>query len=332
MCSYKEIVYVEKWFENDKNNPSSNLNLEKFMSQHIPSLWEHLDLIDVIMIAKASKSAAYQAYYLNIKKFKTFCTIIWLTKVLDLRKIPQTSNSIQTIFEMFKPKHILLPPQIPYNTLTFLQKACNLTFNLNENTPALIRPRRELKMQESSSEHNLIINGCCPIDLNDPTSDILCSFEKINRLELNNTHIQPMIMASLGTLEIKKLIITNSAINDDYSLIFINNLLRNKDNLTHLEITFCDHNSSDRFLDDINKEIHQFTNLISYKFTVGLIDRQLLRLKKLRKCKFLQRLHIIEISNESNNENRGKNIEAFLTLKGVKITYENKFDAGIMYL
>lgn len=207
MLPYIKNYYIEEWFKNsgvtegNKSNQQPNDEFHYFMSKRILDFWDHLELMDVLMLAKASKLAPYQIYTFNIKNFATFCKTVWQTKSLDVRNFPQTSFSLKTLIEMFKPLHINLPPQIAYETLTISSKTYGLTFNLTEDTPSLIRPQYELEPLKVFFD--LTINGYCSNKLSDPTNDILCSFKTINVLELKDIHIQPLIMASLGMITIK---------------------------------------------------------------------------------------------------------------------------------
>lgn len=318
MNNYSINDRIERWYEEDV----SNNHLEGFFSNYILEFWDHLTLIDILLLAKSCKNIAYQAYYHNIKDFRTFCNQTWVTKTLDLSELPQTSISIETIFRMFPFEKIILPNRIPFDLLTHLPNVEDFTFNFNNETPTLIRP--PYKMGNVLTKPNIRINSNCLCKLNDPTNDILFCFSKVNKLELVNTHFQTMTIAAISTINMQKLILKNCQLSQSLVKIFFSALLKSKKTLTHLEIDLCCEHNYTNIVQNMNKEIRRFPLLTTYKITIDNIESNINSLKKLRHSKSLKFLHIVETIGQQAEENRYENIKTQLSLQSVDILFEQK--------
>lgn len=99
--NYTEIANIENWFARDSWNKTweerekeETEHPRKFLQTYIKEFWLHLSILEIISLAYSYKTAAYTAYYENIKNFGDFSREIWENKTLDLRKLPTITSKI----------------------------------------------------------------------------------------------------------------------------------------------------------------------------------------------------------------------------------------------
>lgn len=127
--NYTEIVEIEEWFDDQKwtltkqQREKEKLNpIHKIFELNLKEFWSHLHLLDVIILAGMYQSAAYIAYYENIKNFRNFCLSTWQNKILDLRTLPPlTTGKLKQIAKMFHVNYLPIQHTSRYTRLFTLQ-------------------------------------------------------------------------------------------------------------------------------------------------------------------------------------------------------------------
>lgn len=291
---YEEITQIENWFSEDEwhltqreKEEKRNSYPNKFFYKHIPKFWEYLDIIDVINLALTYKYAAYQAYYHNIRGFKTFCTEVWDMSILNLTRLPSMNTmTLQRIQQEFRTREIIYPSYISEDVLKYLPRATKFTFYLGLYKPLSLPIRCYI-------EHvNLTIHGSNNFSLRDATINILFTFSRIFSLKLTNIDFNKITIAALGSAKIHNLTIENCFIPWRGGTDFIRALLSSKDRLHSINIESDNDTTWEETTQSIANNIISFEKLSFLNCTMKMNWHNANIMRKLNKSSTLQHVHI----------------------------------------
>lgn len=304
--NYETIPQIEQWFNMAEYDNWDDFtiqtmeqeNIENIFKTHVDCFWKHLDLLNIISLAKACKYAAYTAYYYNYGKFRDFCNKSWNKGIIDFRTFKEfTSEQLKLILTMFQYNKLIFPKNTPNDTLLHIKRITSTeqsyTFylpNHAQNTYVTFqRPHEQI-----FGFTNIEIHGIKDITLQDPMIDILLTFKKINNLNLHHVIFNRTSVNILRTITLKNIKITNSDVCRKQAIELAQAILCSKHTITeiHIEPT-SEFYALCITIGYILEKIHLFTKLEKLTIYMQFSTRNINKLKKLYKSRSLQYLHII---------------------------------------